>query len=137
MGMYELEEAASDFRELIIRTPKNSLPTALQDFPHGACGDVTLLLGHYLTERGHGEFRYYLGWRDGRSHAWLQAGALIIDITADQFDDFDDPVFVSDHSPWHEGFAGTDQHAANLNVFGEPTTSTLQSIYGAILASAT
>lgn len=133
--MDALRQAASDFRNLINRTPKNSLPITLQGFPNGACGDTTLLLGHHLPELGHGKFRYYLGWRNGKSHAWLQAGTVIVDITADQFEDFDHPVFVSDRSSWHEEFAGTDQHAANLTVFGEATEAMLRSAYGAILAS--
>lgn len=133
--MNELNDAAKRFRNLIMMTQKNQLPVSLQDFPNGACGDSSLLLGHYLTEMGHGEFRYYLGWRAGRSHAWLQSGSTIVDITADQFEDFDDPVFVSAQSSWHEEFVGTDQHAANLAVFGEPTGAILLSAYGAIMAS--
>lgn len=133
--MDELNDAATQFRDLIMSTQKNSLPITLQDFPNGACGDTALLLGHHLAELGHGEFRYYLGWRNGRSHAWLQSGSVIVDITADQFEDFDDPVFVSDRSSWHEEFAGTDQHAANLAVFGGATEAMLRSAYGAILAS--
>mgnify|MGYP005984957437 CR=1 FL=1 len=131
--MHELKQAASRFRELTMQTQRNMLPITLQDFPHGACGDTALLLGHFLTERGYGEFRYYLGWREGRSHAWLQSGSVIVDITGDQFDD---PVFVSDRSPWHEGFAGTDEHAANLTVFGGGTEAMLRRAYRAILASA-
>lgn len=134
--MHQLKPAASTFRHLIVSTPKISLPIALQDFPNGACGDTALLLGHYLAELGHGEFRYYLGWRDNTSHAWLQSGSVIVDITADQFEDFADPVFVSDGSPWHESFAGTDQYAANLTVFGEATEAMLRGAYRAIMASA-
>ncbi len=133
--MNDLNHAATQLRDLIMKTKKNSLPITLQDFPNGACGDAALLLGHHLAELGHGEFRYYLGWRYGRSHAWLQSRSVIVDITADQFEDFDDPVFVSDWSSWHEEFAGTDQHAANLAVFGEATEAMLRSAYGAILAS--
>ncbi len=134
--MDELKNAASRFRELIVGTPKNSLPISLQGFPNGSCGDATLLLGHYLAEQGYGEFRYYLGWRGGKSHAWLQSGSVIVDITADQFEDFDDPVFVSDRSPWHDCFAGTDQHIARIDVFGEQTKATLGGAYVAILNSA-
>ena len=133
--MNELNDAAAQFRNLITRTPRSHLPITLQNFPNGACGDTALLLGHYLAELGHGEFRYYLGWRDSRSHAWLQSGSVIVDITADQFDDFDDPVFVSDGSPWHESFAGTDQHAANLTVFGDAIEVMLRGAYRAIMAS--
>jgi len=135
--MNEIRQAASRFRELIIITQRDSLPISLQNFPHGACGDTTLLLGHYLTELGFDEFRYYLGSRDGRSHAWLQSGNIIVDISADQFEDFDDPVFVSNKSGWHESFNGTDQHTADLTVFGEPTAAILKNAYDAILASAT
>ncbi|WP_311272279.1 MULTISPECIES: hypothetical protein [unclassified Rhizobium] len=134
--MKEFYDAAEQFRDLIITTPKNSLPVTLHNFPNGSCGDASLLLGHHLTELGLGEFRYYLGWRDGSSHAWLRSGSVIIDVTASQFDDFGDPVFVSDQSSWHESFAGSDKHAANLTVFGEPTTSMLRHAYAAILDSA-
>lgn len=133
--MNDLNDAAKLFRDLIMRTQRNSLPITLQDFPNGACGDTALLLGHYLSELGYGEFRYYLGWRGGRSHAWLQSGLVIVDITADQFEDFGNPVFVSDRSPWHEDFVGTDQHVANLTVFGDATEAVLRGAYSAILSS--
>ena len=133
--MEEVRDRASEFRALILRTPKCDLPITLQNFPYGACGDATLLLGRYLEETGHGEFRYYLGRRGECSHAWLQLGTLIVDITADQFADFDEAVFVSAGSPWHSGFAGEDQHAADPAVFGEPTTFLLASAYNAILKS--
>lgn len=134
--MEELNDAATQFRALIMNTEKNILPITLRDFPNGACGDTTLLLGHHLAELGHGKFRYYLGWRNGRSHAWLQAGTMIVDITADQFEGFDDAVFVSDRSPWHEEFFGTDQHVADLTVFGETTEAMLRQAYEDILTSA-
>jgi hypothetical protein len=133
--MDDVKKAALSFRALVEAAPKGGLPISLQNFPNGACGDTTLLLGRYLAELGHGEFRYYLGRRDGRSHAWLQRGPLIVDITADQFDDFEAPVFVADDSPWHGGFAGEDQHAADPTVFGEPTTSSLAAAYTLIVGN--
>ena len=35
-------------------------------------------------------------------HSWLQRGNLIIDITADQFEEISEQVIVSTSSRWHE-----------------------------------
>lgn len=45
--MDELTKAAAAFRAAIEKTPAAKLPVTLQEFPHGACGDITLILGHY------------------------------------------------------------------------------------------
>ncbi len=100
------------FRNAIERTDKRKLFLTLQNFPHGSCGDAVLLLGHYLKNNDFGKIDYMLGERetetnDGfRSHAWLQRESLVIDITADQFEDFKEPVFVQSDSQWHEEFNG-------------------------------
>lgn len=99
-------ELYSEFRRRLERCPSQNLPVSLHDFPRGACGDAAPLLAEFLSEHGYGPFRYILGERNGRSHAWLQGNGLIIDITADQFEDFDAPVFVGESSTWHESFDG-------------------------------
>lgn len=38
------------------------------------------------------------------SHVWLVRGSLIVDITADQFDDNISPVRVSNSEPWYDVF---------------------------------
>jgi hypothetical protein len=75
-------------------------------FPRFACGDATSILGTILANAGHVGFKCVSGENDdfyGRyqTHAWLQRGDLIVDITADQFDDVDDSVIVSTDSAWH------------------------------------
>lgn len=118
------------FRNAIEMTDKKSLPISLQEFPHGSCGDAVLLLGHYLSKQGFGKFDYMLGDLDYEiggyypSHSWLQQKKLIVDITADQFDDFSDPVFVETHSPWHERFNGKVEHVADFFCFEETDTHT-------------
>lgn len=45
------------------------------------------------------------GEGDGRhSHAWIKQGDIIIDITADQFDEIETPVIVTNASAWHNRF---------------------------------
>lgn len=77
--MDELTKAAAAFRAAIEKTPAAKLPVTLQEFPHGACGDITLVLGHYLKTHGFGTFDYVFGMAkdeegDRYSHAWLRQG---------------------------------------------------------------
>ncbi|HEC73707.1 MAG TPA: hypothetical protein ENI26_04945 [Methylophaga aminisulfidivorans] len=92
MNIQGVYAAARDFRSAI-EACSSSLGVSFKSFPSGACGDVTPLLGTYLIGRGFGEFQYMLGNYGSRgddgwsSHAWLQSGDLVVDITADQFHD--------------------------------------------------
>ena len=36
------------------------------------------------------------------THAWIDQGGLIVDITADQFDDIDDAVIVTFDRSWYD-----------------------------------
>ncbi len=89
----------------------------LRSFPRGSCGDASLLLSEFLLECGHGEFDYMLGEREKRSHAWLQQGNLIVDMTADQFQDQPRQVIVTPESKWHLDFKGKRQHGANIRLY--------------------
>lgn len=109
---------------------RSKLMIGLQSFPGGACGDASLILAHLLSEHGCGEFDYMNGRRDDRWHAWLQRGPLIVDITADQFNDGMPPVFVSMSSDWHAKFNGEREHAANLSVYGPDWERTLLGQFG-------
>jgi hypothetical protein len=75
-------------------------------FPGGACSEASLVLGAILDDAGHGGFECAWGEivkPDGTrpSHGWLQRGDLIVDITADQFDDVTESIIVSRDSAWH------------------------------------
>ncbi|MFJ7005820.1 hypothetical protein [Pseudomonas putida] len=69
-----------------------------------------MLLAAYLTDSGfpgamrvHGEY----GGRSGKilSHVWLSLDGLIIDITADQFEEFAfPPLLLLESSQFHESF---------------------------------
>ena len=76
-------------------------------FPKETCGHCSILLGLYLQEIGCLEVQYVCGEREfGRrkSHAWLEIGNVIVDITADQFPERAEPVVVTQDRTWHGKF---------------------------------
>jgi hypothetical protein len=47
---------------------------------------------------------YVSARRGERTHAWLEKDGVIVDITADQFDDAECPVMVTADDSWHRQF---------------------------------
>ncbi|EJC76943.1 hypothetical protein Rleg10DRAFT_5635 [Rhizobium leguminosarum bv. trifolii WSM2012] len=129
--MDQLIALVTEFRARLERY-QNDHGLSLQSFPAGACGDSSLLLAHHLSLHGFGPFRYVCGRRGDASHVWLSAGNLIIDITADQFDDFHDPAFVSTVSPWHQALHGKDEHEAFITVWGDDWAAKFRAAYAVI-----
>ena len=120
--MDELKAIATRFRRAIDETDRGNLPIQFKDFPAGACGDTSLLLGFYLKQQGAGAWDYVSGMRGefGRrhSHAWIQQGdIIIIDITTDQFDEIETPVIVTNASAWHDSFDSEILHEAGFHVY--------------------
>lgn len=120
-----LKKIASDFRFALESLTPPISPIGLTTFPHGACGDASLLLGAYLVDRGIQGFEYICGNRGSHSegswtsHAWLHRDGLIIDLTADQFDDGPGPVLVVQDSDWHRTFD-----------WGEPCPADFRELHG-------
>lgn len=89
-------------------------------FPRGACGDTSLLFGAYLVDHSITGFKWMSGCRgDVRdntwtSHAWLQRGNLVVDLTADQFADAPAGVIVMCPSPWHAQFNGEERGSGDF-----------------------
>jgi len=113
----------------------------MQSFPLGQCGMVTRLLGAYLEDLHLGTFDYITGGRidpderdkEPRSHAWLHKDGLIVDVTADQFEDQPSPVIVTRDASWHEAF---DQDLENYGPASFRNSSRLEydgAIYSTIL----
>jgi hypothetical protein len=121
---------ASRFRSGILRCNRLSLslPT-LRDFPRGACGDASLLLGKYLQVQRCGLAHYVLGERAGLPHAWLQLHGFIVDITADQFEDQSASVIVSTDSSWHRSFNGKMHSPADFCLYDRETVFKLTNAY--------
>lgn len=104
-----IRELATRFREAILKCDKDELPLYLADFPIESCADASILLGTYFKDNGINGFLLFKGKRgEGSSletHYWLEKGAMIVDITADQFKDINDAIFITDtNSSWHGAF---------------------------------
>lgn len=84
-------------------------------FPHGWCDDTSRVLAILLREQGEVGFERVCGTRRGSetaTHVWLQRGELVVDITADQFDDeVSAPVIVSADARWHRVWDRRVSHA--------------------------
>jgi len=140
MDIEKIHTAATNFRNAIEEI-SHSLGATFESFPRGSCGDATPMLGTYLIDQGLGEFQYMQGdygseaegnWS---SHAWLQSGNLVIDITADQFPDVTDPVVVMENSKWHHGLAGEEQNIGDYRVYDPSTVANLGRLYAKIVAA--
>lgn len=68
------------------------------------------------------------------SHAWLQNGNLVIDLTADQFEDAPDAIIVSDSSEWHQTFRVDGRSPPDFRVWSGWGAEMLQSMYARIQA---
>ena len=130
---------AKRFRRAIETTPKSTLPLGFAEFPSGSCADASIILGAYLHDQGHGSFALFRGSR-GRmdddtygTHAWLIQDDLIVDITADQFDDVDPAVIVSRDSKWHNQFRTEGRNVAHFNTYDDRTRGGLSGAYRTVL----
>ncbi len=124
-----ISELARRFRAAIEATPRSRLPISFEHFPDGSCGDATLLLAKFLERRGCGRFEYIAGERAEQSHAWLEQGDLIIDITGDQFQDMADRVFVGRQSAWHDSFQRETRGIADFENYDDLTRRMLGAAY--------
>lgn len=110
MNDFNLIEISKIFRAAIESIRIENRPPEFKEFPAGACGDATLLLGTYFSDCGILGFEYVSGERGVKAentwhtHAWLQKENCIIDITADQFPEVTESVIVCENSSWHKTF---------------------------------
>jgi len=128
--MERVRSRAAEFRAAIEKCNQKMLPITFESFPRGSCGDAALLLAKYLQNAGLGSFDYICGeYRYGewefQSHAWLQKGRLIVDITADQFEEITQKVIVTTDHSWHKRFKGKLTHHADFELYDERTAKTL------------
>jgi hypothetical protein len=135
----ELERLAIIFRNAIEKCKNDIFPFYLQCFnffPKGCCKDASLLLAKYFSDNGFGIFDYFIGIRqNGWSHGWLQKDNIIIDITADQFDDVSEKVIVTTNHSWYLNLHGENYGKANFeNYTEEIVVYSFQKVYNLILS---
>lgn len=137
MPVEKIRECATKVRAALQRINPEDLPIGLKLFPRGACGDACLILGAALQYKNLGDFRYVCGLthKDGgnESHAWLVGEGLIIDITADQFEDGMPEVYVESESDWHDRWEDiTETGPADYRQWRGMTLHELHQVYQAI-----
>ena len=81
-------------------------------FPRGWCGCVSRVLGAWLSEKYPNEKFYYVCGRRNGTHAWIEYDEIILDITADQFEDCNEEIIVKPYveSQFHQSFEIESKH---------------------------
>jgi hypothetical protein len=135
----QLLAMARRFRKGIELIQPSQRPICMQSFPCGACGDTSLLFGAYLVDHGMHGFLYVSGDRGSKndnswtSHAWLQKGQLVIDLTADQFPDAPTDVIVAEPSKWHKTFSTDREQCSDFREWSGFGADILHPMYAQIL----
>lgn len=100
-------------RRAIERAPLGRYDGLMHGFPRSCCKLSSQLLARYLamnariplvgfvSGRRHGPPYADGGWQ---AHVWVEAGGMVVDITADQYDEVTVPVIASADSVWHGTF---------------------------------
>ncbi len=104
------------------------------------------MLGSFLVENGFRCPEYVAGTAGPFTHAWLEIGSLVVDITADQFADNPDAlvwvgvpetmregVVVSTDRTWHVQLGQDTRHLADIELYDVNTKEYLFQTYRAIL----
>ena len=115
---YELYLIAKSFREAGEKVTKDKY----KNFPKGLCGVLSRSLGIWLDGNyPYDVFDYICGIRwdpdcDYYSHAWIEYQNIIIDISADQFEDCDESIIIrkKDLSNFHSTFEIDFNHTRNV-----------------------
>ncbi len=109
------------FRTALVACEKDSLVISLRDFPSGSCSDASYLLAKYLGEMGCGKFNYVVGIRkkDEWSHVWLEQDSIIVDITADQFEENESEVIVTSDVSFHQQFKEDQRWVADYRKYDD------------------
>jgi hypothetical protein len=117
------------------RMDKSNIPVTFREFPSGACGDTCEVLAEILKELGYGNSQYVTGLREnGNSHAWLQFDSIIVDITADQFDEISENVYVGPLNDWYRSFEVQQKHDAGYSRLDASSIAELSNVHSRVRA---
>lgn len=106
MDFKNIIEAAKTARNFFEEASKDSKfnECVIDKFPMGCCGKASQILGAYLKVAAPKECFVYVCKldNDNKSHGWIEHNDYVIDITADQFADFFEPVVVTKNRTWYD-----------------------------------
>jgi len=97
-----MNKIALKLREFLIVNCKNLDLHRVRLFPHGSCETSSLLLGKILQDVFPMEDIYFVegtNSQQNEQHYWIEVRDQVFDITADQFEEVNEPSFgnVIDH----------------------------------------
>lgn len=108
-------------RDIIEITPQAKRTSHMEEFPSGACGDCSLIMGTYLLQNGFQNVEYVVGKDGEQSHAWLECDGVIVDITADQFGPEIQQIIVTKDKTWHSKFSNQQRDCCDFREYQDPT----------------
>ena len=109
----KIKNLAEAFRSALESVPKYEFSSSLSftEFPKGCCDDASLLLAAYFSDNSVTGAKRILGLKDGdqsiETHVWLKIDNILVDITADQFNENGynlEKVIVTESSKFHDSF---------------------------------
>lgn len=142
-----LNKLVFEFRKAIEKAKEKGkfFDEPFRRFPNGCCGDACDLLAQYLLENGINS-KYVCGtyYEDQQSHAWLEIGDIIADITADQFkgdknypQEYITPCYVGKKNRFYELFEEAPNSRCRfygIKEYGNPAAARLLGLYETICA---
>lgn len=129
----KIKELATELRSAIKTCEDRFKPFWFKDFPSGTCLDSCLLLIRWFAENKLNSFTIVKGSRNGSSHAWLEKEGIIIDITANQFEDNYSEVMVTRDKSWHLQFEEERRTIETIEDYDDPNSSRLIKFYNYLL----
>ena len=128
-----MKDKIIEFRAVLDEIDWSKMPIGFNGFPRGTCGDISDILAEYLYSIGFSNITYVCGERNGGSHAWLEISGLAIDITADQFDDVNEPVLIQNPKIWHGQFSDQERRRAGYKHMHGPAIDGIERVHGEIM----
>ncbi|UCS93286.1 hypothetical protein KZP23_21995 [Echinicola marina] len=103
----QLTLVTTDFRKLMVEKIKTFKHPEFINFPSGSCFASSVLLNHFLINKGYLGFNIVFANLNNKSHSWVQNDQFIIDVTANQFDEIQEEVLVVRKGMdfWHRNFS--------------------------------
>ena len=142
MNDLQFTEEAVKIRSIILdaKSKMSYVDCELDDFPNASCEVASIILGLLLRTRCKNKMVLAVGKRVGKTpsdvsnHVWLTVdNKLIIDITADQFDDCDLSVIVSERHELHDTFNIYEYREFDRDSLNRPGCHGYDDIYDVII----
>lgn len=138
MDLELISKLATEFRNSIEQLEFEEYGEScwFSDFPRGCCGDTSDLFIKHLKQYGV-KSQYVWGMRGKQSHAWIEIDGLIIDLTADQFEEIKVPIMVTFDQSMHSSFTIRGRRYEGYDEFDDYNSKRLSFLYNNIVKKIT